>query len=70
MNICNNLASSVDEAKNYMGITSIDNHDIYKAWCPEGYELVWVDDPTNERSCKGWTKAIKIYQSRLKAGAL
>jgi hypothetical protein len=38
------FSSNEDFAKHDMGLTSDWKHDGYKAHCPEGYELEWVDD--------------------------
>lgn len=34
-------------AKHDIGIDSDWKHDNYKEHCPDGYELVWLDDPAN-----------------------
>ena len=34
--------------KHDMGITGDWKHDNYKKHCPEGYELIWIEDPQRE----------------------
>lgn len=36
-------------AKHDIGINSDWKHDEYKKHCPEGYELVWIDDPASSK---------------------
>jgi len=47
-NLCSHLSSSIEWAKHDIGITSDWKHNIYKGFYPDGYELVWVDDPESE----------------------
>ncbi len=39
------ISSSIGFAKHDIGINSDIKHENYKKHCPEGYELIWVDDP-------------------------
>lgn len=40
-------SSNVDFAKYDIGIHSERKHDTYRREFPNGYELVWIDDPLN-----------------------
>lgn len=42
--LAGHLSSTEGWAKHDIGINSDWKHDKYKEHCPEGYELVWVDD--------------------------
>ena len=50
--MCGHLSSSVGFAKHDIGITSEWKHDIYKEVYPDGYELVWVDEPYTSKEVK------------------
>lgn len=43
--LAGHLSSSEGFAKHDIGMTSDWKHDHYKEHCPEGYELIWVDEP-------------------------
>lgn len=43
--LAGHLSSSEGWAKHDIGINSDWKHENYKNHCPEGYELVWLDDP-------------------------
>lgn len=43
--LAGHLSSNVDWAKHDLGLTSNWKHEIYQEKCPEGYELIWIDDP-------------------------
>jgi len=45
--LCSHLSSNEEWSKHDMGLTSNWKHDIYNKHYPDGYELVWVDDPDN-----------------------
>lgn len=46
------LARHISFSKSFaihdIGINSDCKHDNYKAHCPDGYKLVWIDDPAND----------------------
>lgn len=50
--ICSHLSSNVQWAKHDMGLTSDWKHDHYNEHYPDGYELIWVDDPDNHSELK------------------
>jgi len=39
------LSSSEGWAKHDIGMNSDWKHDHYKKHCPDGYELIWIDEP-------------------------
>lgn len=43
--LASHLSSGTEWAKHDMGVTSNWKHDHYSKHCPDGYELVWIDDP-------------------------
>ena len=43
--LAGHLSSDMGWAKHDLGLTSDWKHEIYQAKCPEGYELIWIDDP-------------------------
>lgn len=43
--LAQHLSSSEGFAKHDIGITSDCKHEKYKEHCPEGYELIWLDNP-------------------------
>lgn len=43
--LAQHASSSKDWAKHDIGINSDWKHDLYRAHYPEGFQLVWVDDP-------------------------
>lgn len=46
------LSSSEGWAKHDIGITSDMKHDSYKQHCPDGYDLVWLDNPEDSDELK------------------
>lgn len=46
--IASHLSSSVGFAKHDMGLSSDWKHEHYREHAPDGYELVWIDDPKND----------------------
>lgn len=42
--LTNHISSNETWAKHDIGITSDWKHDIYKEYCPDGYELIWVEN--------------------------
>lgn len=43
--LAQHLSSSLSFAQHDIGIDSDWKHDNYKTHCPEGYELIWIDNP-------------------------
>lgn len=43
--LAGHVSSNEGFARHDIGMTSDWKHDHYKKHCPDGYELVWVDDP-------------------------
>lgn len=54
--LAQHCSSSERWAKHDIGINSDWKHDNYKGHCPDGYELVWLDNPSGipefEAACK------------------
>lgn len=55
--LAEHCSSSEGWAKKDIGIGSSFKHDIYKKKYPDGYLLVWLDDPDTE---PGFLKAIEL----------
>lgn len=55
------LASHLSSGKGWfmhdMGYESNWHHDVYKEHCPEGYELIWIDDAENDER---WIEAMEL----------
>lgn len=65
--LISHLSSNIDWSKHDMGITSNWHHDDYKEHYPEGYQLIWVDDPENDEELKTvWKLNEEVYQSKIK----
>ena len=47
--LSSHCSSSIGWAMHDIGINSDWKHDAYKAHCPDGYELIWVDNPDNSK---------------------
>jgi hypothetical protein len=43
--LASHLSSNIDWSKHDMGLTSNWKHDHYTERFPDGFELIWVDDP-------------------------
>lgn len=50
--IGNHISSSESWAMHDIGITSFWKHEKYKEHCPDGYELIWVEDAANSPELK------------------
>lgn len=50
--LANEVCSNEFWARNDIGLTSLSNHNIYDRDCPDGYDLVWVDDALNNEAIK------------------
>ena len=61
--ICGHFSSTIGFAKHDMGITSDWKHEHYKKHYPDGYELIWVDDPDTH---EGFLDAYKLHQQMRK----
>ena len=61
--LCSHLSSSVGWAKHDVGLTSNWKHDLYDEHYPDGYELVWLDNPETD---PGWLKAKAINDQKAK----
>lgn len=55
------ISRSIDWAKHDLGLTSTWKHEIYQEKCPEGYELVWVDDPHTD---KRWQAVLALNKAK------
>lgn len=60
--LAGHVSSSEGFAKHDIGLTSDWKHDAYKERYPDGYELVWVDDP------KGHADLMAAHAKHLLAG--
>lgn len=47
--LAGHLSSNEYFARHDIGLGSDWKHEIYKEHCPDGYELIWVDDPENSK---------------------
>jgi hypothetical protein len=54
--LAGHLSSSLDFCKLDMGVTSDHKHAHYQEHCPDGFELIWVDDPHTHA---GWQEALQ-----------
>lgn len=61
--ICGHYSSSITFAKHDMGLTSDWKHEHYKKHYPDGYELIWVDDPDTHA---GFLAANELHQQKRK----
>lgn len=59
--LATHLSSNIDWSKHDMGLTSDWKHDHYAKVYPEGYELVWIDNPDQDER---WQKALELNQKR------
>lgn len=51
-------SSSISWAKHDMGVEGDWKHDKYREHYPDGFEVVWVDDPKAHEGC---AKAIRLH---------
>jgi len=59
--IASHWSSNADWSKHDMGYENSNwKHDSYLKACPNGYSLVWLDDPESD---EGWQKAYALNQS-------
>lgn len=59
--IASHWSSNPDWSKHDMGLTSEWKHDAYLKACPNGYSLVWLDDPESD---EGWQRAFELNKQR------
>lgn len=64
--LANHASSTVGWARHDIGITSDWKHENYKEHCPEGYELIWVDEE-DVRGHEGIQSAYQLNQELRKA---
>lgn len=50
--LANHSSTTEGWAKHDIGINSNWQHNIYKAHCPDGYELIWIDNPGEHEGIK------------------
>lgn len=62
--LCSHLSSNIERSKHDMGLTSNWHHDSYDKHYPDGYELVWVDNPDND---EGFQKAVVLNKEKVDA---
>ncbi len=58
--LASHLSSSVGFARHDMGLTSDWTHEYYREYCPDGFELEWVDDPETHA---GWQAALALNRA-------
>jgi hypothetical protein len=54
--LANHTSSDIHWAKHDLGVTSTRNHDIYSKHCPDGFQVIWVDNPHDH---PGFHEALK-----------
>lgn len=58
--LASHLSSNEQWSKHDMGFAySTWKHETYKEHCPEGFELIWIDDPDNDER---WIEAMKLNE--------
>jgi len=58
--LVSHVSSSIEWSKHDMGfLNSTWHHDTYKEHCPEGFELIWIDDADNDER---WLDAVKLNE--------
>jgi len=65
--LAGHLSSNKDWAKHDLGLTSNWKHDIYDEHYPQGYELVWIDDP---RTDPRWQAALALNKAKHEGEAI
>jgi hypothetical protein len=65
--LAEHLSSGVGFARHDMGIEGEWQHEKYRAHCPDGFELVWVDDP---KTHEGWQAALIANERRFSPAAI
>lgn len=59
--LATHLSSSIEWSKHDLGLTSDWKHHIYSEACPDGYELVWIDEPHKDPR---WKDAIALNHGK------
>lgn len=63
--LAGHCSSNDSWAKHDIGINSDWKHDAYKAHYPDGYELVWVENPRDDSDLKAaYAKHLERYPSK------
>jgi len=57
--LTSHYSSNKEFSKHDLGLTSNWKHDVYAKYYPEGFELVWIDDPDNSEE---WKKVYSLNQ--------
>lgn len=65
--LCSHFSSSIGFAKHDMGLTSDWKHEHYKAHAPDGYTLIWIDDPETDAR---WIAAVALNKAHEQAAKL
>jgi len=63
--LASHLSSNESWAKHDMGLTGDWKHEIYGEHYPDGYELVWIDDPSTDPR---WQDALALNKAKHKEG--
>lgn len=66
--LAGHLSSSIDWAKHDLGLTSNWKHEIYQKQCPEGYELIWIDNPHTDLRWQDVLANNKALEATAKGG--
>lgn len=61
--LASHASSTIEWAKHDIGVTSDWQHETYRKAYPDGYEVIWVDDPQAHPECKA---AIDKANARVK----
>lgn len=56
--LCSHISTNLSFAKHDIGFNSNWQHDIYKEYYPDGYELLWLEEKELENHCE-FKKALK-----------
>lgn len=59
--LASHLSSSEDWSRHDMGLTGDWKHDIYDEHYPQGYELIWIDDPHTDPR---WQAALALNKAK------
>jgi hypothetical protein len=62
--LCAHISSTPEYLRHDMGLTSTWHHDTYRQHYPDGFELIWIDDPATDPR---WQAALAL--NRAKAAA-
>jgi hypothetical protein len=59
--LASHLSSNIAFSKHDMGLTSNWKHDHYTKCFPEGYDLIWIDNPDSDER---WLKAVELNKTQ------